>query len=289
MGKKFLALILSTFLLALTAQRALAAEKPIFEIAKDGAITAQATNARLQDVLNSFSVMFNVEVRGIPATTEPITINLSRATFDETLKRLLRGYNYVQIHGEASGKPAVVILGKAERAKYVDEPSPARQAAVPSTPAPAPSPGSYGTLPSRPGTVPAQASTSPRKSGLVEQQKRQDEPASEAVVASSARPGRALRSDMPLTPAQSAGHELPPAPPQIPGLELPPMPPSIEEVRGSGQTVALDSPPQIPAENSSGQAALQTPPEIPTSTTTIQEKPKPKLDLNGLAPPSIPF
>jgi hypothetical protein len=67
------------------------------------------------------------------------------------------------------------------------------------------------------------------------------------------------------------------------------MPPSIEEVRGSGQTVALDSPPQIPAENSSGQAALQTPPEIPTSTTTIQEKPKPKLDLNGLAPPSIPF
>jgi hypothetical protein len=276
MGKKFLLLTLSLLLITLTIHQTLATEKPVFEIDKGGAITAHATNARLQDLLKNFSTTFNIEVRGTPTTTEPININLSRATFDETLKRLLRGYNYVLIQDDQSKRPAVVILGKAERTKYVDEPSPVQQQALAAAAPPPPSPASYGTVSPQQSISPAQSPEPPRKSGSVDQPKKQDEPVTDNMVAS-ARPGRSLRSD------------TPPMPPQIPGLELPPMPPSLAEVRGSGQTVALDSPPQIPGENSSGQAALQTPPEMPAGDTTTQQKPKPTLDLRDLAPPSIPF
>ena len=204
----------------------------------------------------------------------------------------MRGHNYVLIQDAASGKPTLILLGKAERTKYTDDPPVARPAAGPSSYA------SPVALSSQLGALAAVApppSQAPQgrapsyNAPSAEPRKQPDEGSATSVVAS-ARP----------TYTQSPSNAtMPPMPPNIPGLELPPMPPTLEQARTAQASVAttvsstsqanVQGPPQVPGENTSGQTSLQTPPSIPSSPGQDQQKAKPTVDLRDLTPPPIPF
>ena len=286
MGKKFL-LLIPIFLLPIIAGPSFASEQRMFELDKEGSINATVVNAPLQEVLKHFCSTFNLEIRGMPGTDAVVSLSITKGTLDDTLKRLLRGYNYVFMQDATSRKPAIMVLGKAERTKYVDAPPPSRAVAEP-MPSPTPLPQSFqGMAPALPpapasvqGTVPSPKTTA------TDLQRQQDEEGSGPVIASA-------------RPVSMRSATVPPMPPQIPGLEMPPIPPSLEEAKAANTSVAavgttgaetgLERPPQIPGENSSGQTSPETPPQIPTGGNQVQPKPQPRVDLKDLTPPSIPF
>jgi hypothetical protein len=271
MGKKFL-LLIPIFLLALLTGSSLASEQRMFELTNEGSITATVVNAPLQEVLKNFCSIFDLEVKGMPGIDALVSLTITKGTFDETLKRLLRGYNYVYMQDATSGKPAIMVFGKAERTKYVDAPPPSRAVAEP-MPSPTPLPPSRQSMTSAlsPAPRPVQGAVSSPKTTATELQKPQAEE----------EPGSVVASARPVSMPSPANSTVPPIPPQIPGLEMPPIPPSLEEAKAASVNVV--------GENSSGQASLETPPEIPAGGDAAQPKPKPKADLKDLAPPSMPF
>ena len=270
-GKKFL-LLIPIFLLTLLARSSLASEQRMFELTKEGSINATVVNAPLQEVLKNFCSTFDLEVKGMPGTDALVSLTITKGTFDETLKRLLRGYNYVFMQDATSGKPAIMVLGKAERTKYVDAPPPSRAVAEPvSSPTPLPPGRQSMTSALPPAPAPVQGAVSSPKTIATDHQSQQDEEGPGAVVASA----------RPVSMPSLVNSTVPPIPPQIPGLEMPPMPPSLEEAKAASVNVV--------GENSSGQASLETPPEIPAGGDAARQKPKPKADLKDLAPPSMPF
>ena len=278
MGKKLLFAI--TFYL-LTFQTLLftASGQSIFETDKEGGVTARVVNMPLAEVLKNFCATFNLDMKGTPSNDESINFTITKGTFDEALKRLMRGHNYVLIQDVATGKPTLILLGKAER-RNVEDLTVARPATEPSPYASAVPSSSQGSL-----TAVAAPSPAPAAQGSVlssdtpsaEPRKPQGEESAASFVPS-ARPAR-----MP-SPVSSA---TPPMASNIPGLELPPVPPTLEQAKSTRPNVTaattsisqatVDTPPQIPTQNSSGQTSAQIPPQIPTG-----------LDLKDLAPPPIP-
>jgi hypothetical protein len=282
MGSKFLLLIPIFFVTLLTGS-SFASGQGMFELDRKGSIRAHVVNAPLRDVMKNFCSTFNLEIKGMAGFDETISLTITEGTFDETLKRLLRGYNYVFMQDATSGKPAVLILGKAERTKYVDTPPPTRAAAEPSPSPTPPAPIQQNMASALPvALVPVQGATSSPKTAATDQQRQQEEERQGAMTAS-ARPTRIPMQSATIPPAptripmQSA--TIPPAPPQVSGLEMPPMPPSIEEAKAANTQ----------GENFSALASVETPPEIPASGDTTQQKSRPKVDLRDLAPPPIPF
>lgn len=274
MGKNFL--ILAAFLLLTTpAIQCVALEAHMFEIDKEGNINTTIANAPLQEVLENFCSTFNLELKGTVASNETISLSMPKSTFDETLKRLMRGYNYVLLQDATSDKFSIILIGKAERSKYSEE-RPATHAA---TEPPAyeqstiPPPTQRGLPPSaQPTAVTARAADSSPAPAAMERQKQSDEEKASGGEAAAARQVRTQ---------SSASSTTPPAPPSISGLESPPMPPTLEQAKGNQARAAT-------GEDSSHSHALDTPPEIPTTDSEAVQKARPKLDLKDLTPPSIP-
>jgi hypothetical protein len=283
-GKKFLLVIL-IFLVPAGPQAA--AAPPMFELDGQGRVTAAVTNVPFQQVLQNFCATFDLEVKGAPRIDDPINLTISKGTLHETLTRLLRGYNYVFMQDPGSKKPVVYVFGKAERSKHADT-SPSSVA--PAGPAQSPSPISPAqhtvTRAIPPASPPVQGTATANKTEAADGQRQQYEDAAGPVMASA-------------RPVTRQAATVPPSPPQIPGLEMPPIPPTLEEAKAANTSVAaigttsaetaLERPPQIPAENSSGQTPDEIPPQIPAGESQAQQKPKPKADLSDLTPPSIPF
>ena len=289
MGKKLL-LGITFFLLTFQTVLFTASGQGIFETDKDGTVTARVVNVPLAEVLKNFCATFNLGMKGTPTNDESISFTITKGTFDEALKRLMRGHNYVLIQDAAAGKPTLILLGKAERRNVEDLPA-ARMTTEPSPYASAvPSSSQEGLTAVAPSPTPAlQGSTLSSNAPSAEPRKPQGEESAASVVAS-ARP-----THMP-SPASSA---TPPMAPNIPGLELPPVPPTLEQTKSPKSNVtaatastsqaAVDPPLQIPTENSSSQTSAQTPPQIPTGSDTTPQKAKSSLDLKDLTPPPIPF
>jgi len=286
MGKKFL-LLIPIFLLTFLSGPSLASEQKMFELTKEGSINATVVNAPLQEVLKSFCSTFNLEVKGMPGTDALVSLTITKGTLDDTLKRLLKGYNYVFMQDATSRKLAIMVLGKAERTKYVDAPQPSRAVAEP-VPSPTSLPPTRQSMTSAlpPAPAPIHGAGSFTKTTTTDRQRQQGEEVVGPVIASA-------------RPVSMRSSTVPPIPPQIPGLEMPPVPPSLEEAKAASMNVVSVAPsgteatnripPQIPGENSSGQTSLETPPEIPAGGNSAQPKPKPKADLKDLTPPSMPF
>jgi len=102
-----------------------------FKIKKDGMIDVDINNLPLNDTLRNLSGKISLELKGNPVGSEPINLSLSNISLDEMLKRMMRGYNYVLIRPDNSGKSILMVLGKAERTKYTDAPSVTVTAAPP--------------------------------------------------------------------------------------------------------------------------------------------------------------
>jgi len=246
----------------------------MFDVDKEGGINISVTNAPLQDVLKNFCSTFNLDVKGVTASNESVSLSITKGTFDETLKRLMRGFNYVLMQDVTSAKLSLVLFGKAGRRKYVEETAAAGAATErPAHAVTATSPDHGRSSPSpRPATVSVQGNGSSRNSVSLERQKQLDEE----------RAGPAMAFAKPVGAQSSTSSELPPIPPSTPGLEMPPAPPTLEQAKGAQSNVVV-------GENSSGRASLQTPPEIPVGPNSTQQKAIPKLNLKDFTPPSIPF
>jgi hypothetical protein len=84
-------------------------------VSGDSTVSVQLNNMALNEALKELARKFSLEVRGIPVSPEPVTMNVSASTLDETLRRMLRGYNYVLIRPEDTGKTILMVLSKAGR------------------------------------------------------------------------------------------------------------------------------------------------------------------------------
>ena len=112
--------------------RPLGAEGPnLFEVSKDGAIKGSFHNVPLSDVLKSLSHSASFDLKGPYTSSEPISGTFSDLTLDEALKRVLRGYNYVFVNPEKTGRPVLILLGKTSRATYPETKAPAPSAQPP--------------------------------------------------------------------------------------------------------------------------------------------------------------
>jgi hypothetical protein len=274
MGKKFL-ISIAALLLTCSAMQCLASGEHFFQIDKDDTINTTITNTPLQEVLKNFCSTFDLDLRGTVAGEETITLSIANGTFDETLRGLMRGYNYVLLREATLNRYSIMLLGKVERSKYSEEPAARSASESPVYGQPAAPTMQRGLSPSsQPAASSVISSGSSPNPTAVERQKQFDEEKS-GVAAASVRPVRAQSQTSSTTP---------PAPPSVSGLELPPMPPTLEQAKGT-QTHSLTG------EDSSRSQALDKPPEIPEErhqSSTIDVQPKPKLDLRDLTPPSMP-
>ncbi len=258
MGKKFL-LLVTVFLLTLPTAQSLASERKMFELDREGSITARVINAPLSDALKDFCDTFNLDIKGRPAGDESVSLSVTGGTFDDTLNRLMRGYNYVLIQEAESHRPTLILLGKAERSKYVEQAPVA--SVVTSSPAyvPAATPTGQQGLSSAPFYAALPEQGDPLPSGAQTERPRTQLDGEKArPQVSSAGPAQ--------HPQSQAGSATPPMPPDLAGLEPPPMPPAL---------------PQAPGEIRPSPDVIVTPPPDP--------KPKPKPDIRDLTPPPIPF
>jgi hypothetical protein len=100
-----------------------AGEKDIFKLLNNGKISVNISNLPLNEALRKLSAKFSIELKGYAVGNELVDLNISGITLDDMLKRMMRGYNYVLIKPENSQKSILMVLGRAERTKYMDTPS----------------------------------------------------------------------------------------------------------------------------------------------------------------------
>jgi hypothetical protein len=274
MGNKFLLPVAIFFLTFSVIESIVNAEKNMFEVDKEGGITSMLTNASLQEVLKNFCSTFKLDLKGATASDETISLTITKGTFDETLKRLMRGYNYVLMQDATSAKLSLMLLGKADRRKYIEGSAGAPAATERVAHAPAAAPPGQRTLPPSPQPAPASVKdlALSRSPASAEHQRQPDEE----------RVGSAVTSASPAHTQSSTSSAPPPMPPNISGLEMPPMPPTPEQAKGAQPNV-------VAGENSSGVTYLQAPPEIPADRNSTQPKTTPKVGLKDITPPPTPF
>ncbi|MBA4391624.1 MAG: hypothetical protein C0399_11920 [Syntrophus sp. (in: bacteria)] len=122
----------------------------MFNLSRDGLINVNINNKPLNEVLRSLSLKFSIELKGYSVGNEAVNLNISNISFEDMLKRIMRGYNYVLIKPDRSQKSVLMVLSKVERTKYVDVPPSATPPPPPSatppvqqpmaTPIPSPQP-----------------------------------------------------------------------------------------------------------------------------------------------------
>jgi hypothetical protein len=209
------------------------AEQSTFSVTKENRIEAHANNLPLNEAVSSLASRFSLEVKGIGLSNEPINLDLSDITLEELLKRLLRGYNYALVRPENADKGILMILGRADRTRYVDAPAP--QQAAPPTAATTGTPG----VPQ--GTPAATVARPAQERRLQAGQRTATSPeavpgagtggaGTAAVQAGPGQTGVGQPSAGQTSPGQTAsgGDSLvPPMPPAIAGLDMPPMPPPM--------------------------------------------------------------
>jgi len=118
-------------------------------------VTLQVTDVPLSEVLNILAKSVPLELKGSIPSDERITAQFSNATLEEALNRIMRGYNYVLVQSEGSTKPLLVLMNRIERSAQKESAAlvPAGGASFPPpVPVPSPMPGQDGRP--RPGGPP---------------------------------------------------------------------------------------------------------------------------------------
>lgn len=128
--------LLAILLLAISVSSRHATAMPAIEITNDEKISVSVENGNVNEMLRIMSEKNLFEMKGPAPGSEALTLNFSKLSLEEALKKIMRGYNYVLIRQGESRKPLLVVMGKAERTKYTDQPAPAaRPATQPAQPA----------------------------------------------------------------------------------------------------------------------------------------------------------
>jgi hypothetical protein len=96
-------------------------DQPLIKITHDEKISADVENVPLSQVLNAMAASVGLEIKGSVSPGEMASVNFSNLSLDEALKRLLLGYNYVLITSEQTGKASLMVMGRAERSKIVQD------------------------------------------------------------------------------------------------------------------------------------------------------------------------
>jgi hypothetical protein len=262
----------------------------VFILTSTQTIDFRADNAPLNEVLRELGRRCDLDLKGIPIGPEPVSLDLTDATLEETLRKVLRGYNYVLMGPDSSGRGSLMILSKAQRTAYVPPaPPPAASLAVatraqpaegrqPGSTAPTPRVGGDAAAGTRPTAGPVFADTG----GWGQRSTAHPSPSPQAgnspVFATSSLASVTTQSGTtttlsPLPQAQgttqagaaSTSPLVPPSPPPMEGLKLPPAPPVVPGTTGTNQPGGGSLPPQVP------------------STVTSQTGPP------DLRPPQVPF
>jgi len=225
-----------------------------------GAITLKAENSPLNDLVRELTRKCGLDLKGSSLSNEGAYLDLAESPLEDVLKKLLRGYNYVLIKPDGSGRGSLTIFGKVERVA-LSYPAPSAVSASSSD-------YSGGQTPSTGET--GAASSSGRE--FFESAEGRSSP-SRAMAqggsgdASGGAQAGGARGTVQNAAAASSGTSpaltglTPPSPPQIAGHDLPPQIPSAllggaktaSSQSGSGSTSASGSilltppaPPQIP-------------------------------------------
>jgi hypothetical protein len=105
--------------------------KPMVEATSEDKINVNVENGTLNEMLRIMSEKQLLEIKGALPGSENITVNFSNLSLEEALKKIMRGYNYVLIKQGEDRRPLLLILGKADRSKYADQPGAVAQPAGP--------------------------------------------------------------------------------------------------------------------------------------------------------------
>ena len=212
----------------------------------NGTINLKADNTPLNEVVRDLGLKCGFDVKGASLSSERVSLQLTNSSVDETLRKLLRGYNYVLIKTEGSARGSLMVVGRTERVVHTYTPPPAT-----------PAPGSAGTQvsPPSPASIGEQAGVMAARQGLP--------PSLAGIPGPTAAGQRSTLSSASATQTQSTGTSqssgqinatagtgasseslVPPGPPQIAGLDMPPMVPGGLAEMGpgrSGSTVSQGS------------------------------------------------
>ena len=209
-----------------------------------GTINLKADNTPLNEVVRGLGVRCGFDLKGMSPSNERVSMQLSNTSVDETLRKLLRGFNYVLIKAEGSARGSLMVLGKTERVVHTYAPpsaAPVPMSAIPQVSSSAPVPAgeqpsvmtAHQGFPSSPAGIPGPNATGQRStfsSGSTTQA--QSAGTSVASVQTSSAAG---------TSAATSESLAPPGPPQIPGLDMPPMVPAALAEMGLGRSVSTAS------------------------------------------------
>jgi hypothetical protein len=90
-------------------------------VSGDGRISANFQNRPLEEMLRLMSEknLFEIE-SSLPtgALAKLVTMQFCGLTLEQTLYKMMRGYNYAVVKEDASDKPVLIVLGEAKRIEY---------------------------------------------------------------------------------------------------------------------------------------------------------------------------
>jgi hypothetical protein len=225
--------ILALLLLHISSPVSRGDSQSTFMLRPDGKISAQIDNRPLNQALRDLATKLSLDLKGISVGGETVNLNLSDASLEELLKKMMRGYNYVLVRPNKSERLMLMVLSRADRTRYVEPPVQA-SSPPPALPQPVPQPASQaasGVAP-QPQQIQRSSSASPPRSATGGQ--------AESTSGQSAQGEPSL----PLIPSQAAGLSndiFPPMPPGFAvggGVKAAPGGGSVSGTTGSGTTTS---------------------------------------------------
>jgi hypothetical protein len=267
-------LVLITITLVLSPHSAVSSDRISVQKTNGGTISLKAENAPLREVINELSLKCGFDLKGILLSADSVDLKLSDSSLDETLRRLLRGYNYVVISGEESQRGSLMILSKAERVALANTPPPPPPASTTQTamavPSQSPLVQAASPVPENQGSVPAGGASRPP--GVPPAAFQRSSPA--PIFGPSPLPqGTGAHV---TTAGETMTTIAPPGMPQIAGfLETPPMPPSMPLAPSVAPISTVNADP----------ITIITPPQEQPKMVS----PPPERPVIDLTPPKMPF
>jgi hypothetical protein len=100
------------------------ARAPLIAVSSDGRISANVQNRPLEEMLRLMSEKNLFEIQSSLPTGALVTMQFSGLTLEQTLYKMMRGYNYAVIKEDVSDKRVLIVLGEAKRIEYKESAKP---------------------------------------------------------------------------------------------------------------------------------------------------------------------
>jgi hypothetical protein len=189
-----------------------------------GIITVKAENSPLNGLVQELARKCGFDLKAPSLGSEGVYLDLTGSSLEDVLKKLLRGYNYVLIKEDGSGKGSLFVFGKVQRVEISYPPPSAAPAPPGDTPVPSQSTGEAAASPAEQGFVDP-GGGSPRSPGA-NQRLGEASPSLSPAGAGGGSSRTTTQSTSPSGGTPASTTLTPPVPPQIAGLEPPPTIPS---------------------------------------------------------------